>query len=147
MMFILYCANVAIFLSITCFQFLTILNKSPINMVEQLSLWENVASFGYIPKSSIAGSLGKSVPNFLRKCHVDFLSDCKSLHSHLGVEECSPCIKFSVTCTVICVIDLSNTYRYKKEIMCTYDQLEYTLVYIKSREKVKILNKLCQGNI
>ena len=86
-------------------------------MVEQLPLWENVASFGYIPKSSIAGPLGKSVPNFLRKCHIDieFISECKSLHSTLGVEECSPCTKFSVSCTVTCVTDLSNTYRCKKE--------------------------------
>ena len=39
-----------------CFQFLAIVNKAAMNIVEQVSLWYGEASFGYMPKSGIAGS-------------------------------------------------------------------------------------------
>ena len=35
-----------------------------------------------MPKSGIAGSWGRLIPNFLRKHHIDFPSGCTSLHSH-----------------------------------------------------------------
>jgi hypothetical protein len=39
-----------------CFQFLAIINKAAMNTVEQVSLWDGGASFGYMPRSGIAGS-------------------------------------------------------------------------------------------
>jgi hypothetical protein len=39
-------------------------------------------SFGYIPKSGIAGSNGRSMFNFLSSLQIFFQSDCTSLHSH-----------------------------------------------------------------
>jgi hypothetical protein len=39
-------------------------------------------SFGYIPKSGIAGSNGRSMFRFLRSLQIFFQSDCTSLHSH-----------------------------------------------------------------
>jgi hypothetical protein len=39
-----------------CFQFLVIMNKATVNILEQMSLWYDGVSFGYMPKSSIAGS-------------------------------------------------------------------------------------------
>ena len=33
---------------LSCFQFLTIMNKAAMNMVEQVSLWWDEASFGYM---------------------------------------------------------------------------------------------------
>jgi hypothetical protein len=39
-------------------------------------------SFGYIPKSDIAGSYGRSMFRFLRSLQFFFQSGCTSLHSH-----------------------------------------------------------------
>jgi len=50
------------------------------NIVEHLPLWHVGASFGYIPISGIAGSLGRSITIFLRKLQIDFQSGCTSLH-------------------------------------------------------------------
>ena len=65
-----------------CFQVLAITNSAAMNIVEQMLLWYNRASLGYIPKSGIAGSWGKLTPSFLRNRHTDFHSGCTSLHSH-----------------------------------------------------------------
>jgi hypothetical protein len=42
-------------------------------------LWNGGASFGYIPKSSIARSSGRSISNFLRHVKIDLQSGCTSL--------------------------------------------------------------------
>jgi hypothetical protein len=39
-------------------------------------------SFGYIPKSGIAGSNGRSVFSVLSSLQIFFQSGCTSLHSH-----------------------------------------------------------------
>jgi hypothetical protein len=39
-------------------------------------------SFGYIPKSGIAGSNGRSMSRFLSSLQIFFQSGCTSLHSH-----------------------------------------------------------------
>jgi hypothetical protein len=39
-------------------------------------------SFGYIPKSGIAGSNGRSMASFLSSLQIFFQSGCTSLHSH-----------------------------------------------------------------
>jgi hypothetical protein len=52
-------------------QFLAIMNKDAINIFDQVSLWYGGVSFGYMPKSGIAGSLDRLVPNFLRNFHAE----------------------------------------------------------------------------
>jgi hypothetical protein len=54
------------------FQLLAIINKDAMNIVEHVPLWHGGASFGYIPKSGIAGSSGRSISNFLRNLQINF---------------------------------------------------------------------------
>jgi hypothetical protein len=58
-----------------CFQLLATTNKAAMNMVEHMSLWYGGASFGYMPKSGIVGSSGRSISDF----QIDFQNDCTSL--------------------------------------------------------------------
>jgi hypothetical protein len=49
-----------------CFQLLAIMNKAANNIVEHISLRYGQASFGYMLKSGISGSSGRTISNFLR---------------------------------------------------------------------------------
>jgi hypothetical protein len=40
------------------------------------------SSFGYIPKSGVAGSSGRSISNFLRNLQIAFQSGCTTLQFH-----------------------------------------------------------------
>ena len=63
-----------------CFQVLAITSKAAMNIGEQVSLWYEYASFGYILKSGITGSWARLIPSFPRNSHTDFLSGYPSLH-------------------------------------------------------------------
>jgi hypothetical protein len=65
-----------------CFQFLTNKNKAAMNIVEQVFMWYDVASFWYVPRNSIVMSSDKNVPSFLRSYQIDYLRRCTSLHSY-----------------------------------------------------------------
>jgi hypothetical protein len=76
----IFCIHSSIVGHLDSFQLLATTNKVTMNIVEYVPLWHGWVSFGYIPKSTIAGSLGRSISNFLRI----FLSGCTSLQSHNG---------------------------------------------------------------
>jgi hypothetical protein len=46
------------------FHFLPIMNKSDMNIVEQISLWGVGDSFAYMSKSCIIWTLGRTLPSF-----------------------------------------------------------------------------------
>jgi hypothetical protein len=64
------------------FQLLSTINKAAMNIVEHVSLLYDGEYFGYMPRSDIAHSSGRTMPTFLRNCQTDFQSGCTSLPSH-----------------------------------------------------------------
>ena len=67
-----FCIHSSIVGHLDCFQLLAITNKTAMNVVEHLPLWHGGSSFGYMPKSGIAGSSGRCISNFLRNLQIDF---------------------------------------------------------------------------
>ena len=78
----IFCIHSSVVGHLGCFQLLTITNKAGMNIVEHMLLWHGGVSFGYIHKSGIAESSGRSVSNFLRNLQVDFQSGCTRLQSY-----------------------------------------------------------------
>ena len=64
-----------------CLQLLAITNKAIMNIKKRVPLWHGGASFGYIPKSSIAGSSDRSISIFLSNLQIDVQSGCSILQS------------------------------------------------------------------
>jgi len=64
-------------------QLLAIINKAAMNIVEHVCLLYVGASFGFMPRRGIAGSLGNAIPNFLRSLQTDFQRGYTSLQFHI----------------------------------------------------------------
>ena len=78
----IFCIHSSVEGLLGCFQLLGITNKAAMNIVEHVSLRYGGTSFGFMPRSGIAGTSGITISNFLRNCQVDFQSICTTLQSH-----------------------------------------------------------------
>ena len=62
-----------------------------------------------MPRSAIAGSLGWTIPSFLRNCQIDFQSGCTNLHFHQQWRSVPPCSTSLSASAVTWVFDLSHS--------------------------------------
>ena len=65
-MYDIFCIHSLVEGHLSCFQLLVIITKADINIVEHVSLLCIGVSFGYMPRSGIAGSSGGIMSNFWR---------------------------------------------------------------------------------
>jgi hypothetical protein len=81
-MYHIFCIHSSVEGHVGCFQLLAIINKAAMNIVEHVSLLYDGESSGYMPRSGIAGSSGRTISNFLSNQQTDFQSGFTSLQSH-----------------------------------------------------------------
>ena len=80
-MYHIFCIHSSVVGHLGCFQLLGVIIKASVYIIEHVPLRHGGATFGYMPKSSIAGSLCRFIANFLRNLQIDFQSGCSSLRS------------------------------------------------------------------
>jgi hypothetical protein len=82
----IFCIQSSVEEHLDCFYFLAIISKTAIKILEHVSLWYGGASFGQMPRSGMAESLGRIISFFffflLRNYQNDFQSSCRVLQSH-----------------------------------------------------------------
>jgi len=81
-MYHIFCIHSSVERHLGSFHLLAIINKAAMNIVEHVSLFYVWASFGYMSKRGIAGSLGSVMSNVLRNLQTDFQNGCTSLQTH-----------------------------------------------------------------
>jgi hypothetical protein len=81
-MYHIFCSHSSVEGHLGSFQFLAIINKDAMNIVEHVSLLQVGASSGYMHRRGIAVSSGRTMSNFLRNHQSDFQNGCISLHYH-----------------------------------------------------------------
>ena len=65
-MYHIFCIHSSVEGHLGSFQLLAIINKAAMNIMEHVSLLHVGASSGYMPRTGIAGSSGRTMNNFLR---------------------------------------------------------------------------------
>ena len=80
-MYHIFCIHLSVEEHLGYFQLLAIINKAAMNIVELVSLLHVGASSGYMSRSSIAGSSGSAVCNFMKNDKRYFQSGFASLQS------------------------------------------------------------------
>ena len=97
-----------------CFQFLAIVNKAAMNIVEYMSLCYTGTSSGHMSESS-----NRTTSNFQRKHQLD-LQVVVQVYTPPSMEECSPCSSSPPEWVVTSVFYLSYFDMYKIESQCHF---------------------------
>ena len=84
-----FCIHSSVEGHLSFFQLLAIINEAAMNIVEHVFLLYVGESFGYMPRSGIAGSSGSTMSNYLKKHQTDFQTGLYQLKIPLAMEECS----------------------------------------------------------
>ena len=63
----IFCIHSSVVGHLGSFQLLAVTNKAAMDIGEPMPLWHGGESSGYMPKSGIAGSSGRSISNSLRR--------------------------------------------------------------------------------
>jgi hypothetical protein len=83
--------------------------KAAVNIVEQVSIWYNGPSFGYMLSSGIAESWGRTIPSFSEKLQNSFPKQLYKLALPSVMEECSLCTTASLACALTWGFCLSHS--------------------------------------
>jgi hypothetical protein len=78
----IFCNHSSVKGYVGCFQLLAIITKAAMNIVENVSLFQDGALSGYMPRRGTAESSSSTLSNFLRNHKTDFQSCCTRLQSH-----------------------------------------------------------------
>jgi hypothetical protein len=81
-MYHIFCIHSSVEGHLSSFQFLAIINKADMNIVEHVFLLLVGTSSDYMPRKAIAGYSVSTMSNFLRNLQTDFQSVCASMQSH-----------------------------------------------------------------
>jgi hypothetical protein len=81
-MYHIFCIHSSVEGHLDSFQFLAIINRAAMNIVEHVSLLTVGTSSGYMPRRGIHGSTCNTMSSFLRNRQTDFQSGCTILQSH-----------------------------------------------------------------
>ena len=81
-MYHIFCIHSSVEGHLGSFQFLAIINKAAMNIVENVSLLPVGTSSGYMPRRGMAGSTSSTMSSFLRNHQTDFQSGGTSFQSH-----------------------------------------------------------------
>ena len=105
-----------------CFHILVIVNNTAVNKgVLVLFRISVLGSFGYIPRSGIAESKGRSIFNLLRYLRAAFHSGWTNLHFHLECTRGSPFSTSSPTLVICAFIDDNHSDRCEVTSNCGFN--------------------------
>jgi hypothetical protein len=117
----IFCIHSSVERQLTYLQFLAIMNKPAMNIVEHMSFWYGGTSFGNMPRSSIAGSSCINISSFLSNQQTGFHSGCTSLQCHQKGRSVPLSLHPFPACAVNLVFDLNHSDLCKVESQGHFD--------------------------